>query len=119
MFALIGTSSDGSTMPQRAARCLLPVLLLLLSGASSAQAQWVCASREAAVDRLTETHHEVVRGGGLSAKGYVVELYVSDSGSWTVLVTLPSMVSCIDDFGEAWSNLPKPVSDSDQDAPTS
>ena len=47
---------------------------------------------------------------GLSAEGSVLEILASDTGSWTLIVTRPSGVSCVVAHGQGWESMPKVVS---------
>ena len=46
---------------------------------------------------------------GLAADGSVVEVLAATSGSWTILVTKPTGVSCVVASGEAWDHVPPPL----------
>ncbi|MCH8913051.1 MAG: hypothetical protein IIA33_05725 [Planctomycetes bacterium] len=76
--------------------------LLVLAGA--AQAQRLCLPHEDAVQRLKQHHGETAQGLGLGTRGQsVTELFVSDWGSWTILVTRTNGLSCIAASGEDWT----------------
>ena len=62
-----------------------------------------CAPHNVAVQQLAKVFNEKVVGLGLGKNNQsVVELYVSSTGSWTILVTLLNGVSCIAAAGEKW-----------------
>ena len=84
---------------------LVAVGILLLS-ASAANAQQICASRDQAVAQLKQLHHERVLGRGLVPDGKAMfELFVSKSGSWTVLVSDPQGRTCVVASGASWQQL--------------
>ncbi len=84
--------------------------LLLL--AQPANAQQVCAPREKAALHIEEKFDEQVVGRGLTPNGKaMVELFVSESGSWTVLVSDPRGRSCVVAIGESWQHIPLLVGD--------
>ena len=85
----------------RKAGCgLLAGVALLMS--SPAVAQRICGPHEDIIKRLETGYKETQAGVGLAAGGGVVQLYVSEAGSWTVLVTRPGGVTCLLAGGENW-----------------
>jgi hypothetical protein len=69
-----------------------------------------CAKRDMIVDRLTTKFGETRQSVGLGRNNALVETFASAaSGTWTILVTLPTGVSCLLASGQAW--------DGSQDAP--
>jgi hypothetical protein len=56
-----------------------------------------------AVDQLKSTYREKVSGCGLAnQKQSMVELFVSETGSWTLVMTDVQGRSCVMASGEAW-----------------
>lgn len=70
-----------------------------------AQAQEVCGDRKEIIARLENGYQEHQKGVGLSANGGVVELFVAPSGSWTLMVTNPSGISCLIAAGDGWQTV--------------
>lgn len=62
----------------------------------------VCGERVAIVNSLQSGHDEQKTAAGLSGTGAVIELFTGDTGSWTLLVTLPGGPTCLLGAGEAW-----------------
>ena len=76
-------------------------------GGAEAGAQQSCVVRNAAVEQLGKKFGEAVTARGLTQNGKaMIELLVSDSGSWTVLVSDPTGQSCIIATGEDWHHVP-------------
>lgn len=71
----------------------------------SAEAARVCGDREKILKRLEQRHEETPRALGLSSDGGVLEVLVSPSGGWTILVTYPKRPTCVVAVGEAWQPL--------------
>lgn len=71
------------------------------------KAQMVCGSRDAFVQKLGNKYNEFPAGIGLSGAGGVVELYTSDSGSWTILFTRPDGETCVMSAGDSWETMPE------------
>ena len=84
----------------------------VLMPAQPATAQPVCIPHEKAALKLQEQYDEQVVGRGLTPKGDAMfELFVSESGSWTVLVSQPSGQSCVVATGDSWQRIPLLVGD--------
>lgn len=80
----------------------------LAFGLPSAKAQGVrCAERAMVVASLTRNYQETQTALGITLQGNLVEVFVSPSGSWTILHTSPSGVACIMAAGEAWAEKDK------------
>ena len=81
---------------------------LAVAGAASAQS---CGPREHIVSLLQDTHQEVPHGAGLAGDASMVEVFKSnDSGTWTVIITRASGVSCVIAAGTDWLDpMPMPV----------
>ncbi|MEL6316778.1 MAG: hypothetical protein AAFR16_03955 [Pseudomonadota bacterium] len=62
----------------------------------------VCGDRDIMVAHLDRHYGEVRRGAGLQSANGVMELFVSETGSWTLLLTRPNGRSCPVAAGEAW-----------------
>jgi hypothetical protein len=79
----------------------------VLAGASPAAAEAVCKDRATFLGYLGDSYAEAPVAAGLARNGNVVEVLSSrDSGTWTIIVTQPSGVSCIVATGEAWQAMP-------------
>ena len=90
---------------------LIAASVLFLS-ASSANAEQLCAPRDRAVTQLENHFGEMVARRGLAANGKrMIELFVSENGSWTVLVSDPNGRSCVMASGENWQGIKVLVGD--------
>ena len=77
------------------------------AGTAQAQAQDTpCAERTNVVDTLDSQYKESPRAIGLVSQEAVLEIFVSDSGTWTVVVTDPEGVSCVLAAGQSWEEIP-------------
>ncbi|TPK77097.1 hypothetical protein FKO01_22550 [Mesorhizobium sp. B2-3-3] len=70
----------------------------------SAQAQLVCGAHNDVVAGLAQAFQEKQIGYGVVGQAAIVEIYVSASGSWTMLITDVKGRSCILAAGEGWEN---------------
>lgn len=64
-----------------------------------------CLPHDSAGDKLRNEFGEKVLGRGVSSDGTLVEIFLSQSGTFTVIKTTPKGVSCVVDFGEGWQTL--------------
>jgi len=75
--------------------------------AGMAQAQGAsCANRDTIVERLATKYGETRQSAGLNQNNGMVEVFASeDTGTWTILVTMPTGMSCLMAAGKAWQGL--------------
>jgi len=78
-----------------------------IAAPASAQ-QAVCGDRNEIISRLESGYQETTSGLGLSANGGVVELYTSEKGTWTLMLTQPNGVSCLIAAGDNWEHVESP-----------
>ena len=82
----------------------------ILLFALPAAAQNVCVTeRGDVVKQLSSQFEENPVAMGLAADGSVIEVLAANTGSWTILVTKPSGISCVVASGEAWDDIPPPL----------
>ncbi|UVK39980.1 hypothetical protein LHFGNBLO_001398 [Mesorhizobium sp. AR10] len=73
-----------------------------LAGPAGAASQ--CAARTDMVKALGERFHEQVTALGLVNPNVVLEVFVSDQGTWTILATDTRGQSCVVSAGEGWQS---------------
>ncbi|MEQ8196007.1 MAG: hypothetical protein RIB59_16120 [Rhodospirillales bacterium] len=78
----------------------LLVLTLLLP--STGAAQTACENRDKIAKTLKKDYAEMPVSAGLDNAGRMIEVFASDKGSWTILMTMPSGVSCLLATGKDW-----------------
>ncbi|NEY90765.1 hypothetical protein [Tabrizicola oligotrophica] len=80
-------------------------LILATRAAEAAQ----CAPRDQVVAGLATRFAESRRAAGLTAdangRAQVLEIFASEGGSWTLVVTLPDGTACLVASGEAWQEI--------------
>ncbi len=75
----------------------------LFLSTQAANAQQVCSPRDEAMLQLEKQFSEQVAGRGLATNGkQMLELFVSETGLWTVLVSDTQGRSCVVASGENW-----------------
>lgn len=88
-FRWIGNAAIGAAM-------MLPAL--------PARAQFVCSDHDEMVSGLAETFEEKRLGYGVVGRTAVIEIYVSERGTWTVLMTDVRGRSCVIAAGDGWES---------------
>ncbi len=81
----------------------------LSSAALKAQTQAQCAPHNEVVKVLNAKYQESQRGIGLINEKALMEVFISAKGTWTMVVTNETGMSCIMAAGEAWDDKPGPV----------
>lgn len=85
----------------------LAALLAALSFGASASAQaGQCATRDLVLERLSSKYGETRQSIGLGANNGVVETFASaETGTWTIVVTMPNGMTCLVASGQAFEQL--------------
>ncbi|WP_068113635.1 hypothetical protein [Tropicimonas marinistellae] len=72
--------------------------------------QYRCAERDKVTERLEKHYGEHQSGIGLQTSDRLVEFWTShETGSWTMLLTMPNGLSCIMAAGRNWIEESRPV----------
>ena len=81
---------------------------MALAADASAEGLQACGERTQIVQRLQEKYGEARQGIGLQNDGSMLELFVSpERRTWSLLVTLPSGMTCLAAAGEGWEAMPE------------
>lgn len=81
-------------------------LMVLAAEQVSAQGNRNCAPRPMVLERLAEGYGETRRSIGLGANNAIVEVFASsETGTWSITVTLPTGVTCLVASGESFETL--------------
>lgn len=80
---------------------------------AAAQQQVICGPRASVAELLSDRFQERSVGVGVTGGGALAEMYLSDSGTWSLVVTTAGEPSCIIAGGDGWAELPPIVSGSD------
>jgi len=81
-------------------------LVLLLS--SAAAAQNICALRDDVVKRLWDRWQEAQVTVAMINDGRLLEIFVSEKGSWTAIISDPNGQSCVASAGQEWTVFDTP-----------
>lgn len=85
------------------------VLSVVASSSISAVAQpnqATCTDRTSALAHLAKNYEEKPIAMGLASSGGVLEVLTNEKGSsWSIIVTMPSGMTCLVAAGEGWENL--------------
>ena len=71
-----------------------------------AQSSRNCGERAQVVQRLVEGYGETRRSLGPGANNTIIEVFASvGTGTWTIIVTLPSGITCLVAAGQAYEEI--------------
>jgi len=100
--------------------CTLSAFVLGTLGAflpaNSQQRQMVCSKRDGLIERLYKSHEEIPFAKGTEGKPirFVLEILLNpETGTWTVLRSLPNGVSCFVAVGDNWEFIPVEIPEPD------
>ena len=92
-------------------------LTVLVAQQATAQANRKCAPREAVIERLANTYGESRQSIGLGEQGMVIETFASsNTGTWTITVTIPNGQTCLVASGQSWEELAEALPPKGSDA---
>jgi hypothetical protein len=86
--------------------CALAIGTLHSSMALPAHAQGQCGPRDQVVKVLNAKYKESQRALGLINEKAMMEVYISPTGTWTMVITNHVGVTCILAAGESWDEMP-------------
>lgn len=93
------------------------LLLALIGGPAPAQDMRNCAPRDAVIGRLAERYGETRQSIGLGANNAVVEMFAArETGTWTIILTLPNGLSCLIASGQAYEDVAEAPARTESDA---
>lgn len=84
---------------------LIGASITALMAAPAYSEENVCGKRDDIVTRLENGYQEFNSAMGMSTNGGLVELYTSDKGTWTLMLTQPDGVSCLIAAGQNWESF--------------
>ena len=83
-------------------------MLFFLAPANIAQAQMMCGPRGEVVANLEKGYAEHPVSMGLASNGAVIEVFASEAGTFTIVMTKPNGLSCLVAAGNNWEELVAP-----------
>ncbi|MCZ6860724.1 MAG: hypothetical protein O7I42_10680 [Alphaproteobacteria bacterium] len=106
--ARIPTGNTGRLGPVAYGLAVIAATFLFsaISGGRPASAQAVCGDHSEILAKLEEVHSEKPRAIAVSADGKLLEVVVSATGSWSILLTHPNRRTCVVATGDSWESLP-------------
>jgi len=76
-----------------------------------------CGQRDAVLSRLAEGYGESRQSMGLGANNAVMEVFASsETGSWTITVTMPNGLTCLVASGQSFEELVEALPENGDDA---
>jgi hypothetical protein len=107
----VGTSGERRCVMLRAlnrglaaAATLIPALTMP-SAIAISQPDVKCAGHSDVQNYLGRIYAEKLEAVGLVNDQTIMEIYVGDSGSWTVALTSPEGISCLVLSGQGWQSM--------------
>ncbi len=79
-------------------------LAAMIFATQAAHAQ-TCAPRDEIVAQLASQYRESRQSIGIAANNAVIEVFASETGTWTLLATMPSGQACMIASGESFETL--------------
>lgn len=87
---------------------LLPILPMTADAAPA-----VCGDRTKLIEGLKSKYKEVPVALGISQKNTeALEIFASEAGTWTVIMTMSTGVACVMAAGHSWHDVPKQLAGS-------
>ena len=83
-----------------------------LAHAQTVQTPAVCGKRGVIAQKLHQEYAEAPIGAGLASSGYLVEIFASSGGTWTIVITQPGGTACLVASGSNWEGVPEIAQDS-------
>jgi len=92
-------------------------VMVLAAGQIAAEGRQNCAPRALVLERLADKYGETRQSVGLGTNNAVVEVFAStDSGSWTITVTMPNGLTCLVASGQSFEALAEALPPKGNDA---
>ena len=92
-------------------------LFIATTTQASAQSARNCGPRDAVVQQLAESYGETRQSVGIGSNNAMVEVFAStDTGSWTIIVTMPAGVSCLVASGQSFEEVAEALPAKGKDA---
>jgi len=89
---------------------LVVLALSVVTPAASWAQRSACGERSSIVERLSNKYGESRRSMGLNHNNGVVEVFASEeTGTWTILLTMPTGQSCLIAAGQNWESRTEEV----------
>lgn len=68
-----------------------------------------CVKRSAFLKHLSANYAEAPIAMGVTASGRVLEVVVSEEGTWTIIITMPNGLACGIASGDSWEAVLAPI----------
>ncbi len=81
------------------------VLLAFLLPTNALAQHAFCADRQQIIDKLKERYEEVPRYTAIATPAAILEILISPSGTYTVIVTSPGSPTCLVASGKHWRKV--------------
>lgn len=89
------------------ARAFVMALAAFVVTGGDAIGHVLCGERGEVLADLEKTYAETPEARGLASNGSVIEVLVSPTGGFTIILTRPDGLSCVMATGEGWEHVKK------------
>ena len=106
--AVLGTALAAYAASPAAENAAVAQTPASLGQAQTNSERYLCDDRKSVVGELTQNFDEKPVAVGLQGNGTLLEVFASKAtGSWTILITMPSGVSCLSLVGDSFEMMPQ------------
>lgn len=91
-------------------------LVMSLAVTTDTYAAPTCGTHEVIASTLASLYNEVPHHRGLTPKGTMVEVFSSEAGTFSVVITIPNGRSCLVTAGTNWQEIDAASHGADKDA---
>ncbi|MEP3633350.1 MAG: hypothetical protein ABJM82_13585 [Shimia thalassica] len=76
--------------------------IMALAADQAASQPTNCAPRDIVLEQLSQKHKELRKAAGLASNNAIVEVFASETSSWTITATFPDGMTCLLASGQAF-----------------
>ena len=91
------------------AAAVVAAFFLSAAAPGVALGQMLCGQHDAIVEELRSGYGEELTAWALTTDDNLLELYVAESGTFTVLITYPNGMICLLEAGTDWTITPRGI----------
>jgi hypothetical protein len=87
---------------------MLPLCAALALLIGNAEAQTTACNTRTVIENMLITKYKEAPIGMGSGRGFMLEIYVSDTGTFTIVSSYPNGMACLIASGDGWRLLERP-----------
>jgi hypothetical protein len=86
-----------------------PAVQAQAAGPQTGPSQFMCGEHTEVVSKLEKGYSETPANIGMASNGTVIEVFASSEGTFTIIMTQPSGLSCLMAAGDNWERIKPPL----------